>query len=99
MGNNSGNFPRKLRGVGAMRQALTYPDLMTGWLRGRFGQQRGAEKALARQVGCSPRTVENWLRGESAPSGEQLLRLMAECDGLAEAILAEVERRREAGGT
>ena len=96
MRNDSGISSRNIHGDSTMSQALTYPGFMTGWLRARFRMERGAEKRLARQVGCSPRTVENWLRGESAPSGEQLLRLMAECDGLAEAILANVQRRREA---
>lgn len=96
MRNSSGNFPRKLHGNDAMPHALTYPDLITGFLRGRFGLVRGAEKRLASAARCSPRTAENWMRGESAPAGEQLLNLMAECDGLAEAVLAEVQRRRRA---
>lgn len=91
---DSGNFPRKFRGDGAMAHLIPYPDIVGGWLRGHYGQERGAEKRLAQRVGCSPRTVENWLRGLSAPSGEQLLRLMAECDGLAGEIMAEVARRR-----
>lgn len=77
-----------------MPQVIPYPNLVTDWLRGRFGLERGAEKRLARRAKCSPRTVENWMRGASAPGGEQLLNLMAECDELAEAILAEVRRRR-----
>jgi len=97
MRNNSGNFPRNFHGDDAMPQALTYPDFMAGWLRARFGTQRGAEKVLARKGRCSPRTAENWLRAESAPAGEQLLNLMAECDGLADAIMAEVQRRRITG--
>jgi transcriptional regulator with XRE-family HTH domain len=77
-----------------MMQSVAYPALVGGYLRQHYGMLRGAEKMLARMVGCSPRTVENWLRGESAPSGEALLSLMAECDGLADAVLAEVARRR-----
>lgn len=86
------------RSVGAddadRQRRQTYAALMHDWLRARWAMQRHAEKRLARAVGCSPRTVENWLRGLSAPSGEQLLNLMAECDGLAEDIMAEVRRRQ-----
>jgi hypothetical protein len=96
MRNDSGISPRNIHGDDAMSQTLTYPDLITGFLRGRFGLERGAEKRLARAGKCSPRTVENWMRGQSAPAGEHLLNLMAECDGLAEAVLAEVQRRRRA---
>ena len=79
-----------------MPQSLTYPDLVGGFLRERFGLLRGAPKLLARLGRTSPRTAENWLRDKCAPSGEHLLSLMAECDELADIILAEVERRREA---
>lgn len=98
-GRDSGGVPRMVGAAGADRQQpRRYAALLHAWLREHWGLQRHAEKRLARAVGCSPRTVENWLRGLSAPSGEQLLSLMAECDGLAEEILAEVARRREAGG-
>ena len=86
----------QLCGDDVMPQSIAYPDLVGGFLRQRFGMLRGAEKVLARMAHCSPRTVENWLRGACAPTGEHLLDLMAECDELAEVILAEVERRRRA---
>jgi len=79
-----------------MPQSITYAELMGGYLRERFGLLRGAEKVLARKAHVSPRTAENWLRQECAPSGEALLALMAECDDLAGTIMAEVQRRREA---
>lgn len=75
-------------------QSTAYPELIGGFLRQRFGLLRGAEKMLARMAGASPRTAENWLRLECAPTGEHLLNLMAECDELAGVILAEVQRRR-----
>jgi hypothetical protein len=94
-GRDSAGAAHIVGGDGADRQrSRPYAVLMHDWLRDRWGMQRHAEKRLARAVGCSPRTVENWLRGVSAPSGEQLLNLMAECDGLAEDILAEVRRRQ-----
>jgi hypothetical protein len=79
-----------------MSQSITYPDLVGGFLRQRFGMLRGAEKRLARMAQCSPRTTENWLRGACAPGGEHLLNLMAECDELAAEVMAEVQRRRGA---
>jgi plasmid maintenance system antidote protein VapI len=94
MRNSSGNVPRNIGGDGGMMQSVAYPALVGDFLRERFGMLRGAEKMLARMARCSPRTAENWLRGESAPSGEALLSFMAECDGLADAVLAEVARRR-----
>jgi len=98
-GSDSGGAPRICGGDGADRQQpRRYAALVHDWLRLHWGMQRHAEKRLGRAVGCSPRTVENWLRGLSAPSGEQLLGLMAECDGLAAEIMAEVERRRRLRG-
>lgn len=92
---DSGGAPRICGGDGADRQQpRRYAALVHDWLRLHWGMQRHAEKRLGRAVGCSPRTVENWMRGLSAPNGEQLLGLMAECDGLAAEIMAEVARRR-----
>jgi hypothetical protein len=94
MRNSSGNFPRKNRGNDDVMQPVPYPVLVGGVLRARFGMLRHAEKLLARVARVSPRTAENWLRGQCAPQGEALLHLMAECDELAAEILAEVARRR-----
>lgn len=91
MRESSGQSPRKNNGMIA---AAGYPEVVNGFLRERFGPLRHAEKLLARAASVSPRTAENWLRGECAPRGEQLLDLMAECDGLAERIMQAVEERR-----
>lgn len=77
-----------------MSGSVAYPDIVWEVLHERFAPLRNASKVLARMVGVSPRTAENWLTRENAPQGEQLLTLMAECDGLAERIMAEVERRK-----
>jgi hypothetical protein len=95
-GNSSGGVRRNSREDDAGRQPVGYAALVCGVLRERFAMLRGAEKLLARAAKVSPRTAENWLRGECAPNGEALLSLMAECDELALAILAEVARRRAA---
>lgn len=75
---------------------VPYSSLIHGVLQEEFAPLRHARKLLARKGGVSPRTAENWLSGACAPQGEQLLSLMAECDRLSAAILAEVERRKRA---
>jgi len=82
-----------------MPQSLTYAELMGDYLRAHFSALRGAEKLLARLAHVSPRTAENWLRRECAPSGEALLNLIAECDDLAGTIMAEAQRRRQVSRT
>ena len=74
--------------------AASYPEIVNGFLRERFGGLRNAEKLLAKAARVSPRTAENWLADQCAPRGEQLLALMAECDELAERIMQAVRERR-----
>lgn len=69
MRNSSAKIRRKLHEDDAVMQSTTYPDLVGGFLREHFGRLRGAEKMLARMAHCSPRTAENWLRGQCAPTG------------------------------
>jgi hypothetical protein len=45
-----------------------------------------------------PRTAENWLAGEHAPNGENLVELMAACSELADEINRLVAERRAARG-
>ena len=42
-----------------------------------FTEQRSGVKRLAQTAGASPRTAENWLRGDNMPDGFYMLRLMA----------------------
>lgn len=95
MRGSSEGMARKNSGETPMPGTLTYPEFVCGFLRERFSPLRHAEKLLARAARVSPRTAENWLRGQCAPQGEALLNLMAECDGLAELILAEAKARKE----
>ena len=73
----------------------TYPEVMAVFFRERFAPLRHAEKILARMAHVSPRTAENWLSGTCAPQGEALLNLIAECDGLADCIMAAAAERRQ----
>lgn len=93
MRDSSGKNHRKFRGK--MIGVATYSDLTTAYLRERFAPLKHAPKIVARMARVSPRTAENYLAAEHAPSGEALLNLMAHCDDLAALIMAEVQRRKE----
>ncbi|WP_291365302.1 hypothetical protein [Acetobacter sp. UBA5411] len=71
--------------------AITYAETVTGVLRRKYGPLRHASKLLARAVGSTPRTVQNWLDGINAPRGAELIRLMQECDELRDEIFRLVE--------
>jgi hypothetical protein len=78
--------------------ATTYNDVVLGYIKRIFGPLKHAAKLLARASGATPRTAENWLAGEHAPNGENLVQLMAECSDLADEIMALVAERRSARG-
>lgn len=59
-----------------------------------FGNLRGGAKMLARLIGISHRSVENWFSGECSPNGTQLIELMASNNAIAEEIMDLVEKRR-----
>jgi predicted transcriptional regulator len=71
--------------------AAIYSETVTGILRRKYGNVRHATKMLARIVGSTPRTVQNWLDGTNAPRGAELIRLMQECDELRDEIFRIVE--------
>lgn len=71
--------------------ASVYAEAVTGILKRNYGQIRNAAKLLARSVGTTPRTVQNWLEGVNAPRGAELIRLMQECDELRDEIFRIVE--------
>jgi hypothetical protein len=72
----------------------TYPEIMAAYFRERFAPLRHASELLARIARVSPRTAENWLRGECAPQGEALLNLIGECDDLGARIMAAAAERK-----
>lgn len=71
--------------------AASYCETVAGVLRRKYGHLRHATKLLARSVGTTPRTVQNWLDGTNAPRGAELIRLMRECDELRDEIFRLVE--------
>lgn len=93
MPKSSENSPRN--NSGEKVSVETYPEVIAAFLRTKFAPMRNSEKLLARLARVSPRTAENWLRGNCAPQGEALLNLMAECDGLADRILHAVNERKQ----
>jgi hypothetical protein len=79
--------------------AATVTPYRTGicsFLSQNYGRLKGGSKILAQTADVSPRTVDNWFAGRCAPNGEQLLDLMANCQAIADEVLALVEERRRA---
>ena len=74
-------------------------DVFWDWAADRYGQRRHAPEMLARDAGAVPRTARGWLRREHAPQAEHLVRLMAECDDLAQRINQLIRERRECAHT
>jgi hypothetical protein len=81
-GNTSAGYPRKLHGGAVVLTATTYNDVVLGYIKRTFGPLKHAAKLLARASGATPRTAENWLAGEHAPNGENLVELMARAPSL-----------------
>lgn len=65
-------------------------------LRREYAELRNAPKLLARRVQATPRSIRNWMDGSRAPRAAELVRLMAESDAVADAVLRLVEISREA---
>ncbi len=65
---------------------MSYAAAVHGVLTREYGPLRNAAKILARAAGVSPRTSQNWLQGLCAPRGDELLKLMVECDALRDEI-------------
>lgn len=63
--------------------AVTAQDvaaMISAALRQRFDRTRHAAKDIAQRVDATPRAVEDWLQGETAPRSAELIRLCAEFD-------------------
>jgi hypothetical protein len=74
----AGNFPANdTRDIPAF--SITHGDwlkLTQGAIREEAGARPGAAKYIANLLECSPKTVQSWLDGETAPSGILDLRAM-----------------------
>ena len=56
-------------------------------LRRNYGDTRHAITRLSRRISADPRAVENWWYGRCAPRSAELVRLMAENDEIAAAVM------------
>ncbi len=65
----------------------TYASLIADILRSELGSSHQAQKTLMRWTGANERTAKNWLSGTNGPSGEHLLQLMRNSDGVFEFVL------------
>lgn len=70
-----------------------YAERVADALRRKWGDHRSSAKEIAGKVGAGVGTVRKWLRGENGPSGEHLLRLVAESDEVW-AVVLELGNRR-----
>lgn len=75
--------------VTTWEQTCSLPDIL-----GRFEIKR-----IARAAQTHPKTVARWRRGETAPSGEAVLRMIANDDDLCAALLAAAGRATAAAQT
>jgi hypothetical protein len=92
MGNKMSNQDGKVPMSG------TYNDVVLGFIQREFLPLKHAAKLLARAAGTTPRCAKAWLSGEHAPNGESLVKLMAECSGLADEVMRLVQEHRAARG-
>jgi hypothetical protein len=65
-----------------------YADAISGALRAELGESHRATKTLMRWTGASERTAKNWLSGSCGPSGDNLVQLARESDGVLATVLA-----------
>lgn len=72
-----------------------YAERIADALRMKWGDHRSSAKEIAGRIGAGVGTVRKWLRGENGPSGEHLLKLIAESDEVW-AVVLELGNRREA---
>lgn len=73
-----------------------YAERVSEALRLKWGDHRSSAKEIAGKIGAGVGTVRKWLRGENGPSGEHLLKLVAESDEVWNAVL-ELSGRESMG--
>src|SRR5436305_2319911 len=71
----------------------TYASLIAEVLTKELGNSHHAHKTLMRWTGANERTAKNWMSGSNGPSGEHLLKLMRNSDGVFECVLQLSGRR------
>lgn len=71
-----------------------FAGTIAGALNDHYGHGNSAARSLAADSGASVDTAENWLCGHNAPSGLYLVRLMACCEPVLDAVLSLAGRAR-----
>ncbi len=64
-----------------------FPEAVANALRREFGAVPGSVKHVVRITGANERAVRNWFEARNAPSGENLVALMAHSDEVLETLL------------
>lgn len=72
---------------GLAKSAKDYAELIAQALRREHGDTHRTVKTIMRWTGASERSVKNWLRGESGPSGYFLMRLCVKSVAVQELVL------------
>lgn len=85
-------FARLFRGGVMELSANAYAQQIAAALRDSYGDSSSAAKEIANDIGAGLGTVRKWLAGENGPSGEHLLKLMAQRDAVWMRVLAMTER-------
>lgn len=76
--------------------AATYGDMILTILQRHYAPLRHAAKLLARDANASHRTTAKWLSGDTSPSGESLIEMMAASPAVADEVNRLVAERRAA---
>jgi hypothetical protein len=90
MDNGSKHATRRCVGVSAPLTA-TVIDFISR----EYGRRPHAAKLLAKLARTSHRTAERWVTGAAAPSGDNLMHLLVECEGLADELNRAVAEQRK----
>jgi hypothetical protein len=75
-----------------------YAGAISDALRAELGESHRATKTLMRWTGASERTAKNWLSGSCGPSGDNLVQLARESDGVLATVLALAGRNEHMVG-
>lgn len=89
----SRNFVRG-RAVSAAITANHVAERISTVLRRQVQERRYAAQRIAEKACVTPRCVDNWVNGTTAPRSAELIRLMASCDEIAAEVLQLVEEAR-----
>lgn len=84
--------------TGFPHMVTTFPEQVTERISAaivrEFGHWRNAAKVLAAKTDTNPRSVQNWLYGVNAPRLAEAIALAAECDAVADEIMAMIAERK-----